>query len=84
MSEQIKLKIAELSQALDTGDSSMASNILWIHKQLQDTPEGIHLLSEDEIAIIVKGFEVVSGNKIVSPVKKSATKIKEQLRDLEV
>jgi hypothetical protein len=81
MTQAIKLKIAELSQALEAGDSSISSNILWIHKQLQETPESIHLLSEDEIATIIKGFSIASGNNIVAPVKKGT---KSNLKDVEV
>jgi hypothetical protein len=74
MTQEIKDKIAELGAALEAGDPSMASNIMVIYKQLKETPEAVHLLTEEEIATIVKGFEVSSGNKIVAPAKKATTK----------
>ena len=53
---ELKLKLAELEEALLSAHPNMPSLLATIHGQLKKDPEQVTLLSEDEIGIIVRGL----------------------------
>jgi hypothetical protein len=80
----IQDEINELAIALDNHDPTMGYNVVSIHKALQASPESIHLLTEEEIATIVKGQELVSLTKIMETKEKAPKKGKANLSLLDL
>ena len=80
-------KIAELSQALEENNPSIATYVKDIHRNLLQFPELVHILQPEQVQTIVKGIEQVNGEKIAEEAKpktrasKSSSK-KESLADL--
>ena len=77
-------KIAELSQALEESNPSIASYVKDIHRNLLQFPELVHILQPEQVQTIVKGIEQVNGEKIAEEAKPKArvNKKKESLADL--
>ena len=77
-------KIAELSQALEESNPSIASYVKDIHRNLLQFPELVHILKPEQVQTIVKGIEQVNGEKIAEEAKPKArvNKKKESLADL--
>ena len=81
MTIEIKNQIAQLSAALTAGDPAIASHVATIYNNLKNTPESIHLLTDEEICSIVKGFETTSGNKLAATPAKSKAKAQLSISD---
>ena len=81
-------KIAELSQALEENNPSIATYVKDIHRNLLQYPELVHILKPEQVQTIVKGIEQVNGEKIAEEAKpkarasKAGSKSKESLADL--
>ena len=81
-------KIAELSQAIEENNPSIATYVKDIHRNLLQFPELVHILQPEQVQAIVKGIEQVNGEKIAEEAKpktratKSGSKKKESLADL--
>ena len=77
-------KIAELSQALEENNPSIATYVKDIHRNLLQFPELVHILQPEQVQTIVKGIEQVNGEKIAEEAKPKtrASKKKESLADL--
>ena len=81
-------KIAELSQALEENNPSIATYVKDIHRNLLQYPELVHILQPEQVQTIVKGIEQVNGEKIAEEAKpktrasKSGSSKKESLADL--
>jgi hypothetical protein len=80
--DAIHQRIAELQEELDKASPNIATHLLKIHKDLAASPELLHILSEDEIAVIAKGLQVQSQVQIVAPKAKAPKR--EKLADLEI
>jgi hypothetical protein len=80
--EEIHQRIADLQAELDASSPNIATSLLKIHSDLGKSPELLHILSEEEIATIAKGFKVQSNIQIVTAKPKAAKK--ENLKDLEI
>jgi hypothetical protein len=80
--QEIHQRISELQAELDKASPGIATHLLRIHKDLAASPELLHILSEDEIAIIAKGLQVQSQVQIVAPKAKAPKR--EKLADLEI
>jgi hypothetical protein len=83
----ILLKISELSTALETNNPDISSYVKAIHKNLLQFPELVHILQPSQVVTIVKGIELVNGEKIAEETKPKvratrATKPKESIADL--
>lgn len=73
----IKTKLDELEQLLLTNHPTMATALRDLHKVLKAQPDIVTLMSEEEIAIVVKGLTQQTNSKLVeSTLKPSATKKK--------
>ena len=81
-------KIAELSQALEENNPSIATYVKDIHRNLLQYPELVHILKPGQVQTIVKGIEQVNGEKIAEEAKpkarasKAGSKSKASLADL--
>lgn len=77
-------KIAELSQALEENNPSIATYVKDIHRNLLQFPELVHILQPEQVQTIVKGIEQVNGEKIAEEAKPKTrvSKKKESLADL--
>ena len=81
-------KIAELSQALEESNPSIATYVKDIHRNLLQFPELVHILKPEQVQTIVKGIEQVNGEKIAEEAKpkarasKASSKSKASLADL--
>ena len=81
-------KIAELSQALEENNPSIATYVKDIHRNLLQFPELVHILKPEQVQTIVKGIEQVNGEKIAEEAKpkarasKAGSKSKASLADL--
>ena len=77
-------KIAELSQAIEENNPSIATYVKDIHRNLLQFPELVHILQPEQVLTIVKGIEQVNGEKIAEEAKPKAraSKKKESLADL--
>ena len=80
-------KIAELSQALEENNPSIGTYVKDIHRNLLQFPELVHILQPAQVQTIVKGIELVNGEKIAEEAKpkaraSKASSKKESLADL--
>ena len=83
--DAIIYKIAELSQALEESNPSIATYVKDIHRNLLQYPELVHILKPEQVQTIVKGIEQVNGEKIAEEAKpkaRASKKNKESLADL--
>lgn len=71
-SDVVKLRIAELQQALLQKLPSMPTLLREIHKQLTALPEVVTALSESEINVIVESLESYTKVDLAASVSKSA------------
>ena len=84
----ILLKISELSTALETNNPDISSYVKAIHKNLLQFPELVHILQPSQVVTIVKGIELVNGEKIAEEAKpkvratRAGSKAKESIADL--
>lgn len=68
--EQVKMKIAELSQAIDQRMPNYATMLDTIHKEFRGQPELMYKLDDTEIAQVIKGLETFHQTTIVTPREK--------------
>lgn len=65
--EQIKCRIADLQEALETSNPGMFNFLKDIHQTLYKNPELVHLLSPEERSQVIRGLEVKVGASITTP-----------------
>lgn len=66
--DQIQQRLAYLEQALNDRDPLMKEHLKEIHKLLVQHEELVHLLSEDEIAKIMQGQQILTNTTLVAAV----------------
>lgn len=71
--QRVKEKMAELEEALETALPNFPIILRDIHNSLRSDPDIVTLLSEEEIAVIVRGLEAHAGIEIAPIKAKSAT-----------
>jgi hypothetical protein len=74
---ELKNKVLELSNAILARHPSMPTLLREIHTALRKQPENVTLMTDDEIAVIVRGLEQQTGVFLAASVtgaKKSSTK----------
>ena len=74
-------RVADLQQALDDAEPGLAGHVQKIHQDLQKMPELVHVLTDEQIAVIVSGLRVQSGISITTAKPKAK---KAKLADLEI
>lgn len=72
--ESIKAQLADLEQALEQRLPGMKTMLADIYKQMKNEPDVVTVMSEEEIAVVVRGLKVYANAEI--PVSKSASKTK--------
>ena len=77
---QVKMKLAEYTQALLAKDPEMPRHLQESHRLLLSYPETTHLLEDSEIAEIIKGQEQLMRTQIVSDSAKKKTSAKATAR----
>lgn len=75
----LKLKLAELEEALLSAHPNMPSLLATIHGQLKKDPEQVTLLSEEEIGIIVRGLSRHTSVAIMPAAKEKKVTAKSRL-----
>jgi hypothetical protein len=65
--DQIKMRIGDLDQALETNHPGMFNYLKLIHQQLMKMPELVHMLTNEERSKVIKGLEVKTGESITTP-----------------
>lgn len=83
--EQILQRMGELKQMLVANDPRMGLELTRIHKNLQESPELLHVLTDEQIATIVQTQSRVSQIAIVSTAAKkspSKTSTGKRLKDV--
>ncbi len=78
----ISQKIAELDQALKTANPGMENLLQTIHRNLSADPQLVHLLKEEEVAILIRGLETKTRTKILEETVKSASRGGKSLKKL--
>lgn len=72
-SQQIKHRIAQLQECLEVNAPTYQSLLHTIHQNLMKDPDVVHLLSEEEIGVIVSGLSKHKNIVIATTVSKSKT-----------
>ena len=83
--EQIQFQISSLSDALSKALPTYATLLRDIRKQLNETPECVTLLSEEDISVVIRGAEKFSGFQLAESVvskKSTAASQKKQIAQL--
>lgn len=70
---QLHAQIAELDKALKENLPQMDSLLQTLHKNLSTDPQLVHLLKEEEIAVLFRGLEIKTRTKILEETVKSAS-----------
>ncbi len=70
----LKEKVASLEAALLSAHPTMPALLKEIHSALRAQPENVTLMSEEEIAVIVRGLQKQTGTYLAESVSKSAKK----------
>lgn len=71
--EQLKMKLAELEQALLATDPQMPLFLKQVHSTLLQYPELVHILQPEERAIVISGLKVMANTDVIAPIaQKSA------------
>ena len=78
---EIKSKLDELEQALLEQHPSMPTLLRDIHKTLKAQPEIVTLMSEEEIAIVVRGLEKQTNSQLVAATLKPTKAKKESMKN---
>jgi hypothetical protein len=68
----IRMRIADLTEALNTSNPGMFSYLKDIHVSLMRSPELVHMLTNEERSQVIRGLEVKTGESITTPKAKSA------------
>lgn len=70
--EQLKQKVAELSQMILEKHPRMPTLLREIHTTVRQYPEQVTLLDESEIGVIVAGLQVQTNTSLAASVSKPA------------
>lgn len=70
----IRMSVAELEQKLLASDPEMPQYLKRIHSNLLTYPELVHLLRDEERAVIISGLSRLTGTVIAASEKKAAIK----------
>jgi hypothetical protein len=83
---ELQSKVAELEDLIKEKHPKMPTLLREIHRTLQQYPEQVTILSEEEIAVIVQGLQIQTGTELAKDAAKpSATKaIKNKISNLGV
>lgn len=65
--DAIKMKCAELQVALEKKQPNYLTLLKTIHTEMGQQPELTYKLADDEIAIVIKGLEVLQKVEITEP-----------------
>lgn len=71
--DELKMKVAEMQDALLNAHPRMPVLLQDIHKILKADPENVTLLEEDEIAILVRGLEAQTKTNLATNISKAKT-----------
>lgn len=84
--QSVKMKVAELQNAILNAVPQMPTILSDIHKQLKAYPECVTALDEEEIAIIVNGLQKFARIDLAAQTAKSAGSkaTKEKLKNVSV
>lgn len=77
----IKTKLDELEQMLIESHPAMPTLLRDIHKLLKAQPDIVTLMSEDEVAIVVRGLEKQTNSNLVASTLKPTKAKKENLKN---
>lgn len=77
----IKTKLDDLEQALLNNHPGMAMQLRDIHKTLKAQPDIVTLMSEEEIAIVVRGLQKQTNSQLVAATLKPTKAKKESLKN---
>ena len=64
--DKVSASLLELEQALLKQDPQMKTHLAAIHQNLQQYPECVALLSEEQVNTLVRGLEDYAGVKVVT------------------
>jgi hypothetical protein len=64
--EQVRMKCAELEQALQTEDPRFKVVLKDLHEGIRKTPELLYALGDDQIALVVAGLSKFTGVEITT------------------
>lgn len=70
----LAMQFAELEAALLTADPTFKTTLRDVHRHLGKDPELVTLMTEEEVAMIVKGLVVFANAEVVEPAKAKAVK----------
>lgn len=70
----LKLQFAEMEQALLTTDPSFKTILRDIHRHLGTDPDLVTQMTEEEVALVVRGLVTFANAEIVAPAKAKAVK----------
>lgn len=73
-SHPLAMQFAELEAALLTADPTFKTTLRDVHRHLGKDPELVTLMTEEEVAMIVKGLVVFANAEVVEPAKAKAVK----------
>lgn len=76
----LEMKLAELEQALLTGDPMMPQYLQYIHRNLLQTPEAVWILTDEQRAIIVRGLSQQTA--VVITTAKDAQRAKKPMKSM--
>lgn len=62
----LKEKLLKLQEALQTASPSYESHLYTIHQALKNQPDFVHMLSDTQRSLIVRGLEKKTGIAIVT------------------
>lgn len=79
---EIKSKLDELEQALLSAHPTLPTLLRDIHTTLKKQPEQVTLMTEDEIAIVVRGLEKQTQSHLVAATLKPTKVKKESLKNV--
>ena len=80
--DQLRDKILSLRERLTTASPGWESHLHSIHKQLAEDESLSHMLTDEEVGIIVAGLSKRKGVVIAEQTKRSTSKKKISLEDL--
>lgn len=72
--DAIKMKVAELEQAILNQHPTMPTLLKQMHTALRQEPELLHMLSDEEIGVIVQGLSKQTNTVIVTAAAKGNSK----------
>jgi hypothetical protein len=67
--EQIEMKIAELETAITSQHPQMSQYLKLIHMQLLKEPELVHIMTNEQRAVLISGLEKQAGITVFNATK---------------